>query len=823
MKMKVLKNSGKLKLLGFSIFLLLCLTLVFLGCKPEPEPAPDSKPANATVPDVTQNPTVTGVTITPATADVFKGGEKQFTAEVIGANSPAQTVSWTVEGGGAGTSINTSGLLTVAANETATSLTVKATSTVDTAKYNTVTVTVNNLSATVTNITIEPATADVFKGGEQQFTATVTGTGNPAQTVSWTVEGGGAGTSIDTSGLLTVAVNETATSLTVKATSTVDIAKSGTASVNVLSPTVTDVTITPATADVSKGGTQQFTADVTGTGNPAQTVTWTVEDGGAGTSIDTNGLLTVAANETAISLTVKATSTVDTAKSGTALVTVLSPTVTDVTVSPANLTVYKGDTQQFTAAVNGTNNPPQTVTWSIVESVVSGTSIDTSGLLTVAASETATSLTVKAASTFDITKFGTTTVSVAVRPSTVTSVTITPANTTVEKGSTKQFTAAVNGTGNPSQTVTWTVEGGGTGTGISINGKLTVAAGETASSLTVKATSTFDITKYGTATVTLLTVNPFTAEQCSEGVKLTINASKFPVMPTGTLRLKLQDDSGGYCWISNYDYSRNKVEIIYPFVQTGKTYTFILAERQTGTTLGQATVTANAGLGEYNFSNASSLSLNYNSGTKTMSFNSAPIVPSFSHSKITGKSWEWEFFKGNNLNDGVYKGYINSDNTSMVFDNTFDPVLGGRLSESNVFVDVYYCIIYDGRYFWKSAATSPSFTFPSFPQVGEVDLNIYTAFEANNRLYFGSRQGEVSQGENLYIDIGYYGYSSNNDSISIAFFINGTLVIQDTFDGENYSANLSTTGLAPGMNYGLVVVTINGVPFSKEFTFRVRN
>jgi hypothetical protein len=86
-------------------------------------------------------------------------------------------------------------------------------------------------------------------------------------------------------------------------------------------PTVSAVTVSPATASVAKGKTHQFTAAVTGTNSPAQTVTWSVSGGVEGTTI-TGGLLTVAAAETAATLTVKATSTVDTGKSGTATVTV---------------------------------------------------------------------------------------------------------------------------------------------------------------------------------------------------------------------------------------------------------------------------------------------------------------------------------------------------------------------------------------------------------------------------------------------------------------------------------------------------------------------
>jgi hypothetical protein len=92
-----------------------------------------------------------------------------------------------------------------------------------------------------------------------------------------------------------------------------------------------------------------------------------------------------------------------------------------------------------------------------------------------------------------------------VPPPTVSSVTVSPAAANVEKGQTQAFTATVEGTYDPAQTVIWTVEGGGSGTVISSNtGLLTVAAGETATSLTIRATSTYDATQSGTAAVTVI-------------------------------------------------------------------------------------------------------------------------------------------------------------------------------------------------------------------------------------------------------------------------------------------------------------------------------
>ena len=97
-------------------------------------------------------------------------------------------------------------------------------------------------TATVTGVTVSPATANVVKDGTSQFGATVTGENNPAQDVTWTVEGSvGNVSTITAGGLLTVGAGETATELTVKATSVADTTKSGTAAV-----TVVDVITWPA-------------------------------------------------------------------------------------------------------------------------------------------------------------------------------------------------------------------------------------------------------------------------------------------------------------------------------------------------------------------------------------------------------------------------------------------------------------------------------------------------------------------------------------------------------------------------------------------------
>ena len=88
-------------------------------------------------------------------------------------------------------------------------------------------------------------------------------------------------------------------------------------------PTVTSVTVDPATDTVAKGAQATFTATVEGTGLVEKLVTWSVTGGAStNTKIDADGILTVGADETAASLTVTATSVANNTKTGTATVTV---------------------------------------------------------------------------------------------------------------------------------------------------------------------------------------------------------------------------------------------------------------------------------------------------------------------------------------------------------------------------------------------------------------------------------------------------------------------------------------------------------------------
>lgn len=177
---------------------------------------------------------------------------------------------------------------------------------------------------------------------------------------------------------------------------------------------VTSVTVAAPSAYVELSKTLQFTETVVTTkASVAKTVTWSVAGAeGAGTGI-VNGLLTVDTNESATSLTVRATSTFDKSKFDEATVEVVAlgtkiiESFTVTTPDDTDLAPQNG-TLKFSVAITGLNivaGTDDAVTWEVTANtgftLASGTEIDEdTGLLTVAAAQQLNSkLTVKATTT----------------------------------------------------------------------------------------------------------------------------------------------------------------------------------------------------------------------------------------------------------------------------------------------------------------------------------------------------------------------------------------------------------------------------------------
>jgi hypothetical protein len=281
--------------------------------------------ASATV--TIQGPTTVHVSISPSSAELKTGAQKQFTASVTGTSNTA--VKWSLNGYGcAGStcgSISSTGLYTAPPTVPSPSfVNVIATSVADSAQSDSATVT---LTQTI-NVSVSPTSARVVTDGKQQFSATVSGLTNT--NVTWSVSGkgcvGAACGMVLSSGLyIAPAVVPSPAQVNVTATSAADDQTSASATVTIFAPIV--VTVSPTASTLSVNEQAQFRATVTGTTNSA--VTWSVSGAGCSGSgcgtISTAGVYTApSAIPNPPSVKIKATSQADSSSSATVTATVVA-------------------------------------------------------------------------------------------------------------------------------------------------------------------------------------------------------------------------------------------------------------------------------------------------------------------------------------------------------------------------------------------------------------------------------------------------------------------------------------------------------------------
>jgi hypothetical protein len=395
--------------------------------------------------------TEVSVAISPTSASMTIGSRQQFTATVTGAEKSTSVV-WSVNGINGGSvalgTISSGGLYTAPGKmPSPASVTVRATSAADPTK---------SAQATVTilqgiTVTVSPATATLTAGQTLQLTASVTGA-EKATGVTWFVNqiaGGNA-----TVGVITTLGRYTApspisapASVRVTAVSTTDRSKSGSAVIS-LKPAVT-ISMSPTSVNLLAGGSQQFSAAVTGASNSA--VTWSLS-APVGT-ISTAGLYTAPASvASSQTVSVIARSVADPTKVAQANATIAPPI--SVSVTPAGVSLLAGQTQQLTASVSG-GLQNLGVRWSVNGIVGGSTTLGTvsaTGLYTAPASiSVQTTVRATAVSVENPSKSA----SAVITLKTAVSVAITPVSANVVAGGTLQFTAMVTGATNTA--VTWSL------------------------------------------------------------------------------------------------------------------------------------------------------------------------------------------------------------------------------------------------------------------------------------------------------------------------------------------------------------------------------
>ncbi|MDR1724113.1 MAG: putative Ig domain-containing protein [Tannerella sp.] len=297
------------------------------------------------------------------------------------------------------------------------------------------------------------------------YSTTLTASGDAP--VTWSLASGSlpAGLTLSGSGTISGTPSAVGTStFTVKA---VNSAGNDTKSLSiVISATPTAPTITTAILPDGSIGTA-YTATLAASGDAP--VTWSIASGSLPAGLTLSGA-TISGTPSAAgtsTFTVQASNVAGNATQSLSI-TILTtppppPTVTSVTISgPAS--IQKGQSGSFSATVVGTNNPPQTVIWDVVGGTAS--SINSSGVLSVGASESASTLIVRATSTFDPSIDMTMVVTVIEQPATPTAPTITTSSLpSVDKGTAYYFAFSATGT----SPFTWSISDGSLPAGLSLS------------------------------------------------------------------------------------------------------------------------------------------------------------------------------------------------------------------------------------------------------------------------------------------------------------------------------------------------------------------
>ena len=455
-----------------------------------PTPQPPTPPPPPPPP-----PTVSQIEVSPATVSLEVGKTQRFVATAKASDGSVISgvnFTWASSNTGVAT-INAGGVATAVSAGTAT---IRATGNGILSQPATITVTV----APVTRVTIAPSAAqDIMVGEMVTFTATARTAGGTARddvSVSWA----SSDTSVVSITSAGVATAVGAGSAMIRATAAGVM--SSPVTINVTEPpppepVVATVTVSPAEATIEEGETQQFDAMATtsdGTAVPDAEFAWSSSDTLVAT-VDENGLATgVGAGEVMITATADSVS-------GAAMLTVTEAplTVATVTVSPAEATIEEGETQQFDAMAttsDGTAVPDAEFTWTSSDEMVA--TIDSDGLARGAGEGevmiTATADGVTGTATLTVT--GPPPPPPPPPPPMLATVTVIPAEASIEEGQTQQFeamAATADGMAIPDLEFTWessdemvaTVDSNGLATGVGAGQVMITATADNVSGMAI--------------------------------------------------------------------------------------------------------------------------------------------------------------------------------------------------------------------------------------------------------------------------------------------------------------------------------------------------
>lgn len=347
-----------------------------------------------------------------------------FAAIVNGSEELSKEVTWSISGQrDPNTKITSDGVLTIGADEDAMMIRVTARSIVDTSKYGTATISIDEeapILQQVTGFYLEPIEATVIKDHSIRFQAIVTGVNITNHDATFAVSGNQSPQTIITpEGVLYVDKEETSALLVITGTCAADPNFTDTSLVTVIppelaedEPVVTVIQLYPAYTQIGRGMNARFAVQLTGLNNPPAVIIWELTGASSlATHVSRDGVVYIGVDEQLHEITLRATVSYDPTKFAEATINVVSEdtpgidetTVDAVIISPAAVESDPGHRITFKATVIGQNNPSQEVIWSLDGSLKAETTINQMGVLTIATDETARVLKITATSVADST------------------------------------------------------------------------------------------------------------------------------------------------------------------------------------------------------------------------------------------------------------------------------------------------------------------------------------------------------------------------------------------------------------------------------------
>jgi uncharacterized protein YjdB len=402
---------------------------------------------SATLGGVTGSTTLTvsaavlvSIQVTPTNPSVAAGRTQQFTATGTFSDATTQNLTTQVTWASSATAIAT---ISNAAGSQGLATALKVGTTTISATLGGVTgsTTLTVTAAVLVSIQVTPTNPSVAAGRTQQFTAT--GTFSDATTQNLTTQVTWASSATATATISNAAGSQglaTALKLGTTTISATLAGVTGSTTLTVTAAVLVSIQVTPVNPSVAAGRTQQFTATGTFSDATTQNLTTQVTWASSATAIAT---ISNAAGSQGLATALKVGTTTISATlagvTGSTTLTVTAAVLVSIQVTPANVSLALGLTQQYTAtgvfSDATTQNLTTQVTWASANeaimkiSIAAGSQGDATAL-GVGSTTISATLGAIAGST-----------AVTVTAAVLVSIAVTPAATTVSAGQKQQFTA----------------------------------------------------------------------------------------------------------------------------------------------------------------------------------------------------------------------------------------------------------------------------------------------------------------------------------------------------------------------------------------------